>query len=67
MMNHNPHWYYIPDTRYKILITGGSGSDKTDMLLTLMKLQWPGIGKIYLYIHDPSYQSISYLSMEEKM
>ena len=39
MMNHNPHWYYIPDTRYRILITGGSGSDKTDMLLTLMKLQ----------------------------
>ena len=25
---HNPHWPYIPDHLYRILIIGGSGSGK---------------------------------------
>ena len=27
--NHNPHWSYIPDHSYRILIIGGSGSEET--------------------------------------
>ena len=51
--NHNPNWPYIPDHPYRILITGGSGSGKTDVLLNLIKNQWLGIDKIYLYVKDP--------------
>ena len=29
-INHNPNWHYIPDHLCKILITGGSGSGKTN-------------------------------------
>ena len=42
----------IPDHPYKILITGGSGSGKTNLLLNLIENQ-PGIDKIYLYAKDP--------------
>ena len=52
-INHNPNWPYIPDYPYGILIIGGSGSGKTDMLLSLIKLQRTDIDKIYLYIKDP--------------
>ena len=30
---HNEKWPYIPDHSYRILITGGSGSGKTNTLL----------------------------------
>ena len=30
---HNLKWPYIPDHPYRILITGGSGSGKTNALL----------------------------------
>ena len=32
---HNENWPYIPDYPYKILITDGSGSRKTNTLLNL--------------------------------
>ena len=32
-INHNPNWPYIPDHPYKILITSGSRSGKTNVLL----------------------------------
>ena len=32
-INHHPNWPYIPVHPYKILITGGSGLGKTDVLL----------------------------------
>ena len=32
-INYNPNWPYIPDQSYRILITGGSGSGKTSVLL----------------------------------
>ena len=34
---HNGTWPYIPDHPYRILIIGGSGSRKTNTLLTLIK------------------------------
>ena len=52
-INHNPNWPYIPDHPYRILIIGGSGSGKTDVLLNLIKNQWLDIDKIYLYVKDP--------------
>ena len=37
---------------YRILITGGSGSGKTNALLNLINHE-PEIDKIYLYAKDP--------------
>ena len=53
-INHNPNWPYIPDHPYRILIIGGWGSGKTNVLLNLIKYQRPDIDKIYLYVKDPS-------------
>ena len=46
-VNHNPNWPYIPEHSYKILITGGLGSEKNNMLLNLIKHQRPDLDKIY--------------------
>ena len=48
---HNKNWPYIPDHPYRILIIGGSGSGKTN-LLNLIENQ-PGIDTIYLCTKDP--------------
>ena len=50
---HNEKWPYIPDHLYRILITGGSGSGKTNKLLNLIEEQ-NEIDKIYLYAKDLS-------------
>ena len=42
---------YIPDHPYRILIIGGSGSEKINELLNLINNQ-PDIDKIYLYAKD---------------
>ena len=42
----------IPDHPYRIIIIGGSGSTKTNVLLNLINNQ-PDIDKIYLYAKDP--------------
>ena len=55
-IEHNKHWPYIPDYPYRILIAGGSGSGKTNILLNLGENQ-PDIDKIYLYAKDP-YEAI---------
>ena len=34
-INHNPKWSYIPDHPYRILIIGGSGLEKANVLLNL--------------------------------
>ena len=49
---HNSKWPYIPDHPYRILIIGGSGSEKANALLNLINNQ-PDIDKIYLYAKDP--------------
>ena len=49
---HNKNWPYIPDHPYRILIIGGSGSGKINVLLNLIENQ-PDIDKIYLYAKDP--------------
>ena len=48
----NKNWPYIPDHPYRILIIGGSGSKKTNLLLNLIENQ-PDIDNIYLYAKDP--------------
>ena len=52
-INHDSNWPYIPDHPYKILIIGGLGSGKTNVLLHLIKHQRPDNDKIYLYVKDP--------------
>ena len=48
-INHNLNWSYILGHPYRILIIGGSGSGKTNVLLNIIKHQRPDIDKIYLY------------------
>ena len=50
---HNEKWPFIPHYPYRIFITGGSGSGKTNALLSLIK-ELDDIGKIYLYAKDLS-------------
>ena len=48
---HHKNWLYIPHKPYRILIIGGIGSGKTNVLLNLIENQ-PDIDKIYLYAKD---------------
>ena len=48
---HKKIWPYIPDHPYRILIIGGSGSAKTNILLNSIKEQHD-IDKIYLYVKE---------------
>ena len=57
-INHNPNWPYIPDHPYRILIIGGSGSGKTNLLLNLIENQ-PAIDKIYYRIKIYMNQNIN--------
>ena len=55
---HNEKWPYIPDPPYRIIIIGGSGSGKTNVLINLINKQ-NDIDKIYLYTRDltePKYE-----------
>ena len=59
---HNLKWPYIPDHPQEILIIGGSGSGKTNALLSLINNQ-SDVNKIYLYSKDPyeaKYQFLIY-------
>ena len=59
-IEHNSKWPYIPDHPYRILITAGSGSGKTNTLLNLINNQ-PDIDKIYLYAKNPYEAKYQYL------
>ena len=48
---HNPNWPDIPDHPYKILIMGGSGCGKTNVLLNLINYQTDNV-KTYLNAKD---------------
>ena len=45
-IKHNLDWPYIRDDPYRILVIGGSGSGKTNLLLNLINNQ-PDIDKIH--------------------
>ena len=51
-ISHSPNWPYINDHPYRILIIGGSGSGKINVLLNLIKHQRPDINKVYLYVKN---------------
>ena len=55
---HNKNWPYIPDYPYRILIIGGSGSGKTDLLINLIKNQ-PGIDKYICILKTHMKQNIN--------
>ena len=57
---HNKNLPCIPDHPYRILIIGGSGSGKPNVLLNLMENQ-PDIDKIYLHAKDPYEAKYQYL------
>ena len=57
---HNKNWPYTPDHPYRVLIIGGSGSGKTNVLLNLIENQ-PDIDKIYLNTKDPYEFKYQYL------
>ena len=55
---HNEKWPFIPDHPYRILITGVSGSGKTNAFPNLIK-EKDDIDKIYLYgkdLTEPKYE-----------
>ena len=56
----NRNWPDIPDKPYRILIMGGWGSWKTNVLLNLIDNQ-PDIDKIYLYAKNPYEAKYQYL------
>ena len=57
---HNKNCPYTPDHPFRILIIGGSGSGRTNVLLNLVENQ-PDIEKIYLYAKDPYEAKYQYL------
>ena len=48
MKKHNPNWLQIPDYSYRTLIIGGSGSVKTNLLLSLVSHQQKLIKFIFM-------------------
>ena len=57
---HNEKWRYIPNHSYRILIIRGSGSGKTNELLTWIS-KHSDIDKIYLYAKDLSEPKCEFL------
>ena len=62
---HNPNWPKTPDDPYRIQITRGPGSGKTNSLFDLIRQQ-PNINKVYLYAKDPCEAKCQFLINERK-
>ena len=62
---HNEKWLYIPGHPYRILITGGPRSGKTNALINLINEQ-SDIDKIYLYAKDLSEPKYKYSIKKRK-
>ena len=62
---HNEKWPFIPDHPYRIMIIGGSGSEKTNAQLNLIN-EKDDIDKIYLYAIDLSEPKYEYLIKKRK-
>ena len=52
-INYHLNWPNILNHHYIILIVGGSGSGKPNVLLNSIKHQQPDIDRIYLHVKDP--------------
>ena len=52
-INYNSNWLYIPDHPHKILIIGGSGSGKNNVLQNLIKHQEADTDTIYSFGKTP--------------
>ena len=63
---HYKNWPYTPDHPYRILITGDSGSGKTNWLLNLIENQ-PDIDKIYYMQKIHMNQNINTWFIKEKV
>ena len=61
-INCNPNRPFIPD--YRILIIGGSVSGKANVLMNLIKHQWPDVDQILLCVIKP-FQSKDQLLINE--
>ena len=57
---HNEKWPYIPHHPYRIIINGGSGSQKTNAFINLINEQ-NDIDKTYLYARNLSEPKYEYL------
>ena len=55
---HNKNWSYITGHPYRILIIGGSGSGKTNLLLNLIENQ-RDVDKIYYMLKTHMNQNIN--------
>ena len=62
---HNPNWPKTPDDPYRIQITRGPGSGKTNSLFDLIRQQ-PDINKVYLYAKDPYEAKCQFLINKRK-
>ena len=62
---HNEKWPFISDHPYRIMIIGGSGSEKTNAQLNLIN-EKDDIDKIYLYAIDLSEPKYEYLIKKRK-
>ena len=65
-INHNPNWPNIPGHPYRILIIGGSGSGKPNLLLKLIKHQRTNVDKFTFMSKIHSSVSINCLLAVEK-
>ena len=65
-INPNQNWPYVLNHPHRILIIGGSGSGKSNVLLNLIKHQRPSIDKFIFMSKIRLNKSMDCLSAEEK-